>query len=223
MDFFATKGIEYLLVIGYLLLLIPFAWLLRRMAVEPTKTAAAPSPASPSPRFPDGVYFHRGHTWAAPEGGNLVRVGIDDFAQRLMGPPTEFSLPSPGQHLVQGENGWQARVDGHTVDLLSPVQGEVVEVNHEVIGTPQLVCEAPYGRGWLLKIRVANAATALKNLLSPRLANVWMDEAHEELGILMQGDLGPVLQDGGLPVPGFAAQLAGDRWPEIAKRFFLTD
>ena len=223
MDFFATKGIEYLLVIGYLLLFIPFAWLLRRMAVEPARTATAPSSAEPWPRFPEGVYLHRGHTWASLEESHLLRVGIDDFAQRLIGPPAELSLPSPGQHLEQGEKGWQLRVDGHTVDLLSPVQGEVVEVNDKVIRTPALVCEDPYERGWLLKVRVANAATALKNLLPQRLACAWMDEVHEELGGLTGGDLGPVLQDGGLPVPGFAAHLAGDRWPEIAKRFFLTD
>ena len=125
MDIFATKGIEYLLVIGYLLLFIPFAWLLRRMAVKPARTATVPSSAEPWPRFPEGVYLHRGHTWAALEAGNLLRVGIDDFAQRLIGTPTELSLPSPGQHLEQGENGWQVRVDGQTVDLLSPVQGEV--------------------------------------------------------------------------------------------------
>lgn len=226
MDFLSTKGIEYLLMIGYLLLFVPFAWILRRMTVAPAAAAMPGTASSPNTSrhdIPRGIHLHRGHSWAALEGGDLLRVGIDDFAQRLIGRPTELSLPSPRQHLQQGEKGWQVRVDGHTVDLLSPVQGEVVEVNDEVIRTPQLVCEDPYERGWLLKVRVANAATAMKNLLPQRLACAWMDEVYEELGSLMGGDLGPVLQDGGLPLPGFATQLTGDRWPEIAKRFFLTD
>jgi hypothetical protein len=103
------------------------------------------------------------------------------------------------------------------------VKGEVVEVNDEVIRSPQLVCDDPYERGWLLKVRAANAAAAVKNLLPQRLAGAWMDEVYEELGGLMGGELGVVLQDGGPPLPGFAAQVAGDRWPEIASRFFLTD
>ena len=226
MDFLSTKGIEYLLVIGYLFLLVPFAWILRRLIVAPSG-AAVPATALPPNTLrhgiPRGIHLHRGHSWAALEGGDLLRVGIDDFARRLIGCPTEVSLPSPRQHLEQGEKGWQVRVDGQTVDLLSPVQGEVVEVNDEVVRSPQLLCEDPYERGWLLKVRVANATTALKNLLPQRLAGAWMDEVYEDLGTFMGGELGPVLQDGGLPVPGFAAQLSGDRWPEVAKRFFLTD
>jgi glycine cleavage system H protein len=225
-DFLSTKGIEYLLVICYLLLFLPFAWILRRMAAAPA-VAAMPGNASPPNTsrhgIPRGIHLHRGHSWAALERGDLLRVGIDDFARRLIGCPTGLSLPSPSQHLQQGEKGWQVRVDGHAVDLLSPVQGEVVEVNDEVVCTPQLVCEDPYERGWLLKVRVPNAAAAMRNLLPQRLADAWMDEVYEDLGSQMGGDLGAVLQDGGLPVPGFAAELTGDRWPQIAKRFFLTD
>jgi glycine cleavage system H protein len=225
MDYFATKGIEYLLMIGYLLLFVPFALLLRRMASEPARAVqpAMMPPAEPWLGVPQGVHWHRGHTWASVEDDRLLRVGIDEFAQRMIGAPTSLSLPSKGAKLEQGEKGWQLQVDGQAIDLLSPVQGEVVEVNDEVLHRPALVCEEPYERGWLLKVRVDSAATALKNLLPAQLARAWMDEVRQQLGVLTGGELGPVLQDGGLPVPGFAPLLFGDRWPEVASWFLLTE
>ena len=228
MDPFPTKGIEYLLMIGYLLMLVPFAWLLSRIARAwtPAREPAVASPAMESKRqwfqLPDGFHLHRGHTWAFAEGGELLRVGIDDFAQRLIGEPTALLLPQPGQSLEQGQRGWQLRVNGDTVDLLSPVQGEVVEVNEEAVRTPSLVAEDPYGRGWLLKVRAGRQGTGLKNLLPRRLAHAWIDEAKEQLNAMLGGNLGPVLQDGGLPMPGAARELAGDRWPEIAAKLLLT-
>ena len=229
MDPFPTKGIEYLLMIGYLVLLIPFVWLLKWIAKEPSPAREAattsPKPAAPGKWFelPEGFHLHRGHTWAFPEGGEVLRVGMDDFAQRLIGKPAAMLLPKPGQRIEQGERGWQIRVNGDVVDLLSPVQGEVIEVNEEATRTPSLVCDDPYGRGWLMKVRVGHENTALKNLLPQRLARAWMDESKEQLGALVGDDLGPVLQDGGLPVSGFARQLAGDRWPEIAAKLLLTE
>jgi len=228
MDPFPTKGIEYLLMISYLLLVVPFGLLLRWIAKEPSaaKEAAAilpnTAPGNKWFQLPEGFHLHRGHTWAFPEGGEVLRIGMDDFAQRLIGEPAAMMLPTPGQRIEQGERGWQLRVNGDVVDLLSPVQGEVVEVNEEAIRTPSLVCDDPYGKGWLLKVRVGRESTALKNLLPERLARAWLDEAGEQLGALMGSELGPVLQDGGVPVSGFARQLAGDRWPELARQLLLT-
>ena len=106
--------------------------------------------------------------------------------------------------------------------MLSPVSGEVLEINEQVVNSPSVVAEDPYGQGWLMKVRTPQPKAALANLLSDRLAGAWYDEVEEELGSLMQGHLGTVLQDGGIPVSGFARELAGDRWPELAARFLLT-
>lgn len=224
MDIFATKGIEYLLVIGYLLVLIPFWWLLHRRAALVPARAPARTARSMWAWFevPDGLHFHRGHTWAAAEGGDIFRVGMDDFAQRLLGPPAALELPGVGTSVEQGESGWRLDVGGRRLDMLSPLRGEVVEVNGEALRDPALVSEEPYGRGWLLKVRAARPGAAAKNLLTGRLARAWTEQAAERLSAMMGGELGTVLQDGGLPVPGFARQLAGERWPELAAELLLT-
>ena len=227
MDPFPTKGIEYLLVIGYLMAFVVFAWFLNRIGRERDgEESAEPAPGAPrkTPWFamPEGFHLHRGHTWALPLGNEIVHIGMDDFAHRLIGQPSAFRLPEPGQRLEQGQKGWQVQVDGDAIDLLSPVHGEVLEVNEKVVQSPRLASEDPYGQGWLMKVRVPCDRMTMKNLLPRRLADAWIDESLAELSKLVDGRLGPVLQDGGVPVNGFARELAGRRWPEIAAKLLLT-
>lgn len=226
MDPFPTKGIEYLLVIGYLTVFVPFAWLLSRIGWERMAGGATDGnslqPRTTPFQLPDAFFLHRGHTWALPVGDRMVKIGMDDFAHRLIGEPTAFRFPEPGQKLELGEKGWQVRVNGDTVDLLSPVTGDVVEVNEQALQAPGATSEDPYGEGWLMTVRVPSDRAVIRNLLPSRLANTWMDEENAELGMMVGAEVGPVLQDGGIPVRGFARELAGEAWPEIAAKFFLT-
>jgi len=230
MEFFPTKGIEYLLVIGYLLLLVPFTWALlgRRPTPRtvPVRAGAARAPGSWSPGvwfpLPEGLHFHRGHTWALPEGAGVFRVGMDGFALRMLGRPEALDLPRPGTTVEQGEPGWRLTVGGRALPLLSPVRGEVVEVNPEAVTSPGRVGDDPYGDGWLLKVRTDRAGGVLKNLLSGELARSWMDQSMDRVSHRLLPQLGAVLQDGGEPVEGFARQLDPEHWPAIAAEMLLT-
>lgn len=224
MEFMATKGIEYLMAIGYLILIIPFWYLATRdHGRQPATVRFAPVQAMRSWfSVPEGLYFHRGHTWAVPESEGVYRVGLDDFAQRLVGRPDAVDLPRAGAVVESGTPGLKLKFDGHAVKVLSPVGGEVVETNPEVLRDPKVVNDDPYGNGWLMKVRVPRPASALSNLLSGRLARAWMDEAAETLSGLMGPKLGPVLQDGGVPVSGFARELSPQEWTRIAEQLLLT-
>jgi glycine cleavage system H lipoate-binding protein len=226
MDFLPTKGVEYLIAIGYLLVLVVFWRVLAGDApARPAASAAGVSAARAMRawfRVPDGLAFHGGHAWAAPEGGGVFRVGLDDFAQRLVGPPDAFDLPRAGTVVEPGMPALRLRFDGQAVKVLSPVGGEVVEVNPEVMGRPDLVCDDPYGRGWLLRVQVPRPEAALSNLMSGRVARAWMDGAAESLSGLMGPKLGPVLQDGGIPVSGFARELSPRDWTRLAETLLLS-
>jgi len=222
-DIFATKGIEYLLVIGFLMMLIVFARALLRTPA-PLRAAAATGAAGRGAWFTlaDERFYHQGHTWAAPEGDDIVRVGLDDFAQKLVGVPERIDLPRVGQRIEQGERGLVLSVAATPIDVLAPVSGQVLAVNEEVLRLPGLLNEDPYGRGWLLRVRVPRLAANLRNLLAGRLAQHWMEGTVVELRQRMAGDLGPVLQDGGLPVSGIARELAPDQWASVAREFLLS-
>jgi glycine cleavage system H protein len=83
-DIFATKGIEYLLVIGFLLAVVPF-WRILRVPARTGIEAVRKAMASVAQWFslPEGLFYHQGHSWLMPQGAELVKVGVDDFAQKV--------------------------------------------------------------------------------------------------------------------------------------------
>ncbi len=224
-DLFATKGAEYLLVIGFLIALIVYWRLLARPSRSLTEVAPGREAlAGPGRWFslPRQYFYHPGHSWAFPGSDGLVTVGIDDFAQKLMGAPTAVKLPRVGQQVEQGERGVGFRVHDADIDLLSPVDGEVVALNQELLESPDLVNEDPYGEGWLMKIRPTRLKPNLRSLLSERLAAAWMVTTEAALRHRIYGDLGVVMQDGGTPVTGIARSISEEDWEETVREFLLT-
>jgi glycine cleavage system H lipoate-binding protein len=225
LELFATKGIEYLVVIGYLLVLVPFGFALSRAGVGPALAGTVSRVGRAMQSWfhmPEGYHFHPGHSWAVPDGEDTLKVGMDEFAQKLLGKLAAVVLPEPGSRVECGEAGWQVDVDSRQFDMLCPVRGEVVAVNEELLESPHLISDDPYGRGWLMKVRVPRMRPALRNLLSGSLAKAWIDDTTEALQERMSGSLGVVLQDGGVPVSGFARELSPEAWDEVVAEFLLT-
>ncbi len=226
MDFLPTKGIEYLLVIAYLAIFTA-AWFAVRRSLFGQGVTEAVKRVATAPwmwlNVPRELYFHRGHTWAAPEEGDVFRVGIDDFARRVVGLPDELSLPSPGTQVEQGEAAVGMTIGGRAISLLSPVRGEVVEVNEDVASAPHLVSDDPYGDGWLMKVRVPKAKTTIRNLMSGKLAAAWMSETADRLGAVLARQHGAFQQDGGEPITGFARHLEPEAWREVVTELLLVD
>jgi glycine cleavage system H protein len=220
-DIFATKHIEYLLVIGFLLIFIFFWRFLSTPANRVFEAAEKFVPAvSEWFRLPEGIYYHLGHSWAAPEGKNLVKVGINDFAQKLVGKIDTIQLPAIGSTIHQGEKGWTLEVDSKALDMVSPVDGKVIAINERLFGSPNIINKAPYD-SWLMKVESPRFSVNKKQLLSGALAGKWMEEVRESLLSRMSYNLGAVYQDGGSLVDGMARSLDKDKWDELVKDFFL--
>jgi glycine cleavage system H lipoate-binding protein len=222
-DLFATKGIEYLLVIGFLLVLVPF-WRFLRLPARTGMEVIRRAMASVAQWFsiPEGLYYHQGHSWVMPQGAELVKVGVDDFAQKLVGKSDKISLPKVGSRIAQGDVGWRLGIDARTIDMLSPVTGDVVAVNKDIAKNPDLINQDPYGRGWLMMVKPDNRRATVKNLLTGKLATAWMEKTADALREQMRGELGVVYQDGGLPVAGIAKALSPDAWDKLARELLLT-
>lgn len=219
-DMFATKGAEYVLVIGYFVLLLAVA----RFIAPPARRARPPRRV-PGAWFAlaEGYYFHPGHSWATPDDAGMVYVGLDDFAAQLVGTPDGLSLPAPGTVLRQGGAGFTLDAGGRAVALVSPVEGAVVEVNRRVMERPQLATDDPYGEGWLFKVKTTDRKATLRNLLSGATAAAWMREVTERLRGLPGAELGIVMPDGGAPVRGFGRTFGPAEWSAVTREFFLMD
>jgi glycine cleavage system H lipoate-binding protein len=232
---YLAKTFEYLLAIGYLLLFIPF-WRYvqggRRPAARPLPAARAaeerpaPRPSVRAPaapawfQVPAGVHLHPGHSWARLEPDGLVAVGADDFAHKLVG-VARVALPALGAHVAQGEPSFGIGDGEKDVPMLSPIDGTVVAVNQGVRDRSDGL-DDPYGRGWLFKVKAPRLAANLRQLLTDGSARRFMEDAEARIAMTLAPELGRVLQDGGVPVHGIARALAGDRWDDLARQYFLT-
>ena len=224
-DIFATKGIEYIVAIIFLLMLIWFwRWINRPSAVVASQDKNLKNRVSLVDwfRLADNYYYHQGHSWVNPDQDGLARIGIDDFAQKLMGRPSEIKMPAVGTRLQQGEKGMQIKIGDKNIDFLSPVDGQVVAVNDKVLQTPELINQDPYEQGWLFKVRSSTLNRNLKNLLKGRIARTWIEETVNTLSTKISGNYGVVLQDGGMITTGFIKEIAPENWELVAAEFFLT-
>jgi glycine cleavage system H lipoate-binding protein len=230
---YATKGFEYLLILGFLALFTVFYLYLTSRRFE--KVASAISRRVESLvdwfRIPDNILYHQGHTWVkrGEAETDVVLIGMDDFAQKLAGPMSFRNKPAIGSFIRQGERGWSLVSEEKSVDMLAPLSGEVVAVNPALLEEQEkdtnfggILNADPYGNGWILKVKPENFERERKNLLAGTLARKWMEEAAKQLRLKMSPELGAVMQDGGVPIAGMAKNINADEWDQIMKEFFLT-
>jgi glycine cleavage system H lipoate-binding protein len=169
----------------------------------------------------ENLRYHLGHTWALREGPAAVRVGMDDFAAKLAGRIESIMLPRRGQWIRQGQKLVTVLRDGTKADLVSPIEGEVTDLNEAVLADASLPGRDPYGEGWLVTVFSPDAATNFRNLLGGDLARRWMAEAASRLRARLPSAAGAVAQDGGLAVGDLAAHLPGTAWSELTRELFL--
>jgi glycine cleavage system H lipoate-binding protein len=130
-------------------------------------------------------YYHYGHTWARVEYGGRVRIGIDDFALRLLGPQDEIKIPGLGSSVGQNRPQAVLKRNGKEAPALSPVDGKVVAVNQKLLNKSTTVNEDPYGEGWLMVIQPTSLRNNLKNLFFGQESLAWIDDEFFRLQKLM--------------------------------------
>jgi glycine cleavage system H protein len=109
--------------------------------------------------YPEDLKYHREHDWARIDGDEAV-LGITWFAQDALGELVHFEAPETGATVSAGESYGEVESVKAVSDVISPLSGEVLEVNAAVVDAPETVNEDPYGAGWLIRIRMSDAAEA---------------------------------------------------------------
>lgn len=185
-------------------------------------TFTLPSPVVGGFRVPEHLRYHPGHTWALSESPTLVRVGMDEFASKLVGKIERITLPQRGQWIRQGQKIWTVFRDGESVDMLSPIEGQVTDVNEAAISDPNQTRKDPYAEGWLVAVHSPDAKINLRNLLGGTLARTWTEESAARLRTMLPSPAGALAQDGGLAIDGLLSQFPDQQWAALAKEFFLS-
>ncbi len=142
------------------------------------------------------AYYHKGHMWAKPEYGGRVRVGIDDFARRILGNLSEIMIPDMGAKIMAGESSIVVKKNGFEIRVLLPVDGIICKVNTLILNDPGLVNASPYEEGWIAIIESAGLKKSLKKLFYGDEAERFLIEDTDRLISEFQEDI-RLAADGG--------------------------
>lgn len=155
-NIFETKGIEYLAIIAFFAILIPFWMLLnKQVKVKQIQKALGVLTASIL-RIPKGLFFSKNHTWTHLEESGTAKVGLDDLLLHLTGEVKFNNLKNSGEQVKKGDIIAEIEHKGKKLSLLSPISGEIVKANSLLNGSPEIVNEDPYSEGWIYKIKPSN-------------------------------------------------------------------
>jgi len=113
--------------------------------------------------LPDNLKYTKDHEWILVD-GDIATAGITDYAQGELGDVVFVELPPVGKALKEHDSFGTIEAVKAVSDLFAPVTGAVTEVNKELEGTPELVNKDPYGKGWMIKIKLSNPSE-VANLL----------------------------------------------------------
>ena len=105
--------------------------------------------------FPADLKYMKSHEWAKRE-DDIVSIGVSDYAQAEIQDVVYVELPEVGTILEQDKTFGVIESVKAAFDLYAPVSGEVIEINEELEDAPELVNEAPYGDGWMVRIRISD-------------------------------------------------------------------
>jgi len=171
---------------------------------------------------PMGYYFHNGHAWARIESGGYIRIGLDDFALKVLGQADAFDLPLMGKELDQSKVGWGLKRKSNLADVLSPVDGVIMEVNSKVRENPKLANTEPYGDGWLFMVRTPDVKVTMKKLMVDQDSLSWINEEVNQLETMIEEVAGPLAADGGYLADDIYGNLPDLGWKNLTQKFLRT-
>ena len=136
--------------------------------------------------FPEDLYFHKEHYWARIE-GDVVVIGVSDFAQKLAGTIKRVVTLEEEDEIVRDKPIGTLSSGKWTGKLYAPVSGEIVEVNEDIEDEPNLINDDPYGKGWVIKVEPSNLEEDLASLKKPGPEfEAWMKKEIEEKKALIK-------------------------------------
>jgi glycine cleavage system H lipoate-binding protein len=173
-------------------------------------------------RIPQGYYIHKGHAWIKIEEGSSVRLGLDDFALRLLGPLDHVEAPLTGKRMKQNDSQIVIGRGGKKANILSPVSGVVTDVNPRLREEGSLANKNPYTDGWFLRLHSENLRNELKDLYIGSETKAFMEK---EVGLLynvIEKSGGLLNTDGGFLGEDIYGNMPQLGWERLTGLFLRT-
>jgi glycine cleavage system H protein len=227
-NIFETKGIEYLAIIAFLVLLIPFWLLLNKKAKLSNKIRKASGILSANILdIPRGLFFSKNHTWTHLEKSGTAKVGLDDLLLHFTGEVKLNYLVNEDETVKKGE--FLAEIDqrGKLLRIYSPISGRIALTNPILHESPEILNEDPLGSGWICKIQPSDWIEETKNYFLAEEAVKWSSKELERFKDFMALSMvkhSPepamvILQDGGELSDKALSAMPAEIWQDFQDEF----
>ena len=130
--------------------------------------------------LPKELYYHQDHAWAKIESDGTIRVGMHYYYSVSAGETTYVDLPFEGDDVSQGETCGKIQSAKWVGKFVSPVSGEILQVNEELEDEPTMINSKPYDEGWIMVVKPSNLDEDLQNLRHGDDVVPWVKKALEE-------------------------------------------
>ena len=173
-------------------------------------------------KIPHGYYLHRGHTWVKIEEGSTARIGLDDFALRLLGPLDRVEAPLMGKEVRQDRDDILLSRSSNSARVQSPISGVVTDINPELRERGSLANQDPYTQGWVMRLHSPNLRQDIKNLMIGEQASQYLDGEIDRLYEVIEEEAGPLAADGGYLGDDIFGNLPPTSWEKLTRQFLRT-
>jgi len=162
--------------------------------------------------YAEDRFYHRGHTWVQPREDGTFTIGLDEFADHLIGNPDSTKMPELGRRVEINQTAWRIKKNGNDIRVRTPIEGTVVAVGSRE-------------QGWYLKVRPrlnAHDPATVRHLLRGPEVHGWLSRELERLQLQLRApNTPPALADGGVLMPDLMDALPEADWNNVLADTFL--
>lgn len=184
-----------------------------------------PAEAFATLSVPADAFLDQGHTWLRVSPLGTAHIGMDSFAQGLLGRIDDVVLPDVGREIRRGDMLFAVRQNNRRAAFASPVDGVVTNVDEELHWHPEMIHADPYKEGWVCSVKPKNLARNLKVLRVAEEAKSWLREEANQFKEFFAArpldvmELGRVLPDGGQLRSGVLEFADDETWKQFNEMF----
>jgi glycine cleavage system H lipoate-binding protein len=234
-DFYSIPVLALIILTAFILLSLIISAIIyyrrnKKISIPAANTASPLVFNENSINVPKGLYFDKTHTWAFMEKDGVVKIGIDDFLQHIMGPVTRIEMKNPGENIKKGDMVLSIIQKGKQLNIYAPISGTIKEQNKVLISNSSIINNSPYYDGWVYMIEPANWLREIQFLDMAEKYKKWLFNEFSRVKDFLAVSLkvnkveyeNIVLQDGGVLKDSILEDLGPEVWEDFQTNFLDT-
>ncbi|MGE5383940.1 MAG: glycine cleavage system protein H [Omnitrophica WOR_2 bacterium] len=227
-NIFDTKGIEYLAIIAFFALLIPFWFILNKQTKTNKQIQHSLGILTSSMlEIPQGLFFSKNHTWAHLDKSGIAKIGLDDLLLHITGEVKLSNLKNEGEIIKKGDLLSEISHNGKHLKIYSPITGEVIKTNVALKKDQAVINDDPYNNGWVYRVKPFNWVAETNSYYLAEDASDWSAKELDRFKDFLANSMGKysadpsrtILQDGGELRDQPLSELPIEVWHDFQQNF----